>query len=61
MTVKELKEQLNNFPDHMDVFLVQSNSEFAVNLLERVYIKEITFVDGILKAKDDCVVLTDEF
>jgi len=61
MTVKELKALLNKFPDHMDVLIEQTNTEFQFSLLEKAEIRNVTFSDGKLKAKDNCIVLTDEF
>lgn len=42
MTVKELREKLDEYPDNMDVYL-QSTSQFGVGLANEVYVENIKF------------------
>lgn len=42
MTVKELKEKLNEYPDNLDVFLY-STSEFGIGLANNVYVDNAKF------------------
>lgn len=69
MTVKELKEKLNNLPDSMDVMIPRVDEESLYTLLESVTVKSIRFhecelQDGLceceLFAYDDCVILDEE-
>ncbi|MFA6058947.1 MAG: hypothetical protein WC756_12165 [Taibaiella sp.] len=60
MNVKQLKEALKDKSDDLDVFFEQTNDEFRYSLLEKVTTREITFADGKLKAKETCLVLTDD-
>lgn len=67
MTVKQLIEQLKQYPDNMDVFLAERKTdEFEFGLLNSVYDKEITFVDGLGWPEYDeapkvkCVILDEE-
>lgn len=68
MTVKELKQKLENIPDNMDVMVMQTVDEFGFSLCEVAEVREVTFVEdesdlgdeGALHAKTDCFVITDE-
>lgn len=44
MTVKELKEKLNEYPDNLDVFLY-STSEFGIGLANNVYVDNAKFYE----------------
>jgi hypothetical protein len=59
MTVKELKYLMNDLPDHLEVMIEKTDQEFNLSLLISAEIKECTFSDGKLKAKDNCLVLSD--
>ena len=41
MTVKQLKQELENLPDNMDVFLAGRKTEFGYGLVNSVYTKEV--------------------
>ena len=43
MTVKELKEKLQEAPDNMEVMLLQTDDESPYNLVNTAEIREITF------------------
>jgi len=64
MTVKQLKEELSKYPDDMDVFLDERQTEFQFGLLNGVYKKEISFKEdpedeeGL--ASDTVVILSEE-
>ncbi len=62
MTVKELREKLNDFPDNMDVFVAERKTEFAYGLVNSVYNKNINFVEelGGEVLSSDIVVIIDE-
>jgi hypothetical protein len=61
MNIKELKEKIANLPDHMDVFIEQTDLEYPKSMAQNADVKELVFQDGRLKAKDECFVITDEF
>ena len=54
MTVKELKEQLNNFPDHCKVFI--PNPEYHAALEGAPYIK-VTHISRGINELDDIIIL----
>ena len=64
MTVKELKIELEKYPDNMDVFLAERKTEFGYGLLNGVYEKYIQFVespgDEIPMGEDMVLVLDEE-
>lgn len=43
MTVKQLREELEKYPDNMDVFMAERKTAFAYGLLNSVRSDEITF------------------
>lgn len=43
MNVKELKEELSKYPDDMQVFLAERQTEFSFGLLNRVGSQDISF------------------
>lgn len=66
MTIKELKEHLNKFPEDMDVFVKQTNDEYEYSLVESVFVHDVEFEDSdVLEKegelpKEDCVIISDE-
>lgn len=64
MTVKELKEKLNKFPDNMEVFMAERKTEFTYGLLNSVKKDEINFkenpYDEEVLARDTVVILDEE-
>lgn len=63
MTVKELKEKLENAPDNMDVFIAERTTEFGYGLLESAGVQEIPFMedpDGEEMSRGDIFALSDE-
>lgn len=51
MTVKQLIEKLKSFPEDMDVFLEESQSDFSINQVDGVEKREVPFRDGSPTAK----------
>ena len=43
MTVKELKEKLNKYPDNMDVFVAERKTEFSFGLVNSTREEVIDF------------------
>jgi hypothetical protein len=62
MTVKQLKQRLENLPDGLEVFITQTDDEYSCSGLESVEVKPVTFVcdNPDETAVDDCLVLSDE-
>ena len=64
MTVKKLKEELNKFPDHMEVFMAERKTEFAYGLVNSVRSDEINFIedpyDDEVLARDTVIILDEE-
>jgi hypothetical protein len=62
MTVKELKLELDKYPDNMDVFVAERKTEFAYGLVNSAYVKEIAFVEspGDETLATDNVIILDE-
>lgn len=65
MTVKELKNELNKYPDTMEVFMAERKTEFAFGLLNSVSKKEILFSEDPdyiteIHAKDEVLILDEE-
>lgn len=58
--VGQLRQAMHGLPDHMYVHIQQVNAEFDSSLLNSAQVEELTFRDGKLKAKDKCLVLSDE-
>lgn len=54
MTVKELKEKLNNFPDHCRIFI--PNPEYLAILDGSPYVK-LTHISRGLNELDDIIIL----
>ena len=67
MTVKQLKQELENLPDNMDVFLAERKTEFGYGLVNSAYTKEIYFTEDeylseeeIENAPTEIVLILDE-
>jgi hypothetical protein len=67
MTVKELKEKLQQYPDDMDVFVSERKTDFAYGLVNSVRSEEITFAenpdfgeDDEVQAKETVVIIDEE-
>ena len=52
MTVKELKEKLNEYPDSMDVFLDERLTKFSFGLLNGIREQKISLYDNITSFED---------
>lgn len=62
MTVKELKNKLNEYPDNMDVFIDERLTEFTYGLANSVKMKKINFVDepgGEVISRDNVVIISE--
>lgn len=63
MNVKELKQKLENVPDNMDVFIMQTVDEYGHSLAEHAYVKEIEFKAPEIPKKEwateKCFVIDD--
>jgi len=59
MTIDELKAIIKDKPGAMMVMIEQTDNEFNLSLLNSAEVKTCDFVDGKLKAKEDCLVLSD--
>lgn len=46
MNVRQLKERLEQYPDHLEVFVGERVTEFTYGMVNSVYSKEIDFRDG---------------
>lgn len=63
MTVKELKEKLNEYPDHLDVFIDERVSDFTYGLVNSVRGQDVNFVEepgGEPLSRDFVVILSEE-
>lgn len=71
MTVKQLNEALEKYPDTMDVFMAKRKTQFAYGLLNSVSVRTVTFVEDPfdIEMKEDweeeapkweCVILDEE-
>lgn len=66
MTVKELKQKLENLPDLMDVMIMQTDDEFSYNAAITAEVRPVKFFpdddgDELNVAIEDCFVITDEY
>lgn len=61
MTVKQLKEELNKYPDHMDVFIAKRKTGYVYDLLNSTRSEDIElFEEGNRRVKaNDRVVILD--
>ena len=63
MTIKELKENLKDLPDTMDVFIGERLTEFDYGLVNSASIKQIDFMEEPNSkplAKDTVLVLSED-
>lgn len=63
MTVKELKEKLAEYPDHLDVYVAERKTEFDFGYVNSVYKQEIDFMEepgGSPLSRDTVIVLDEE-
>lgn len=64
MTVKQLKEALEKYPDNMDVFMAERKTTFSYGLVNSVTSKEINFYEdeGAPEplAKEKVVIIDEE-
>lgn len=63
MTVKKLKEELENYPDTMEVFVAERKTEFDYGLVNSVYDKVINFKEdpgGETLARDRVLIIDEE-
>lgn len=66
MTVKQLKEKIENLPDNMDVFIGERVTEYSYGLVNSAEVKITLFYDmddpdnEDIQAKDEVLVLTEE-
>lgn len=63
MTIKQLKEKIDNLPDNMDVFVAERKTEFAYGLVNSALVKQINFMEepnGEILAEEDVLVLDEE-
>lgn len=63
MTVKQLKQALDEFPDNLEVFVAERKTEFRFGLVNNVYDKLINFSeepDSKPLAKSKVVVIDEE-
>lgn len=63
MTVAELKKQLEKYPDTMDVFIRQDNTEFELSLVEQISNQNVLFSEGDgnqeTEAYEDVIIISD--
>ncbi len=63
MTVKELKNKLETYPEHMEVLIEDTDGEFQFKPLEEMEVKNVKFSEGHEGepfAFEDCLVLGEE-
>lgn len=63
MTIKELKEKINDLPDDMEVMLEQTKEEFKYGLLNTIKVNEELFIDPFFQVTlitDESIILSDE-
>ena len=63
MNVKQLKEAIKGLPDHLDVHLAETKTDFAYGLLNSVKVQEINFSEepnGEVLSKNKVVILDEE-
>lgn len=53
MTVKQLKQELENISDNTEIFLAQRKTEFGYGLLNSMYIKEVLFTEDENPSEDE--------
>lgn len=64
MTIKELKQAINDLPDNMDVMVYQTNDEYGFSLSETAQVQPVQFQDEEVPEDEwptvDCLVISDE-
>lgn len=65
MTVKQLREALEKYPDNMDVFMSERKTEFRYGLVNSVSSDKIKFTEDPFDDDDEapeveCVILDEE-
>lgn len=60
MNKAELIKALEPFPDTMDIFIEQTDTEFSLSLLNTVKKEKATFTGEKVRATDTVIILTDE-
>lgn len=63
MNKKELLDIIENIPDDMDIFINQTNHNFAHSLLECVKVNDLKFIEGHRidpSARQQVLILTDD-
>lgn len=63
MTVKQLKQELDKYPENMDVFVAERKTEFSFGLVNSIYKREINFMeesDGEPLSRDFVIVIDEE-
>lgn len=67
MTVKELKLKLEGVNENLEVFISQSNDEFAASLIETAEVRNVLFTENPeddetaeLACRENVFVITDE-
>lgn len=63
MIVRELKERLSQYPDHLEVFMAELTTEFAYGLVNGVRTRELNFMedpDSKVLARAQVVVISEE-
>ena len=53
MTVKQLKQELENISDNTEIFLAQRKTEFGYGLLNSIYTKEVFFTEDENPSEDE--------
>lgn len=61
MTVEQLRKALEGKPANMWVMIEATNPVYPLSLLQKAEERVVNFSSDGLKAKDTCLVLTDEF
>lgn len=66
MTVAELKQELEKYPDTMEVFMAERSTEFMYGLVNSVSKRMVRFheeyedEENPLEAFDECVILDEQ-
>lgn len=63
MTIKELKQKIENLPDNMEVFMDERKTEFTYGLVNSAFVEGIGFQedpDAEVLAYDTVLILTEE-
>jgi hypothetical protein len=63
MTIKELKQKIENLPDTMEVFVDERYTDFKYGLVNSANVTEIDFMeepDGNPLSQDDVFVLSED-